>query len=243
MYSQPGGRPGGAGGTGAVGGAAGVGGGKVGNRYMKGRLPEGVDFAAYPGRSATPLPTAESKGAERINQLKIWNEAATNDDKRRLGAVVAPGGERRTDSFKDARERHSASFQTKGGSGHGSPAESASRVASRAARSGTIGPAVPRKNDMFADRSDSESDEEGDLGLGVNGHNLVAEDPVPAVNDIVAAVAVEPEVPRPAPPSPPVKQAASPPSPSPVQQSSPAPAVPDQPSPEIKQTKACCVIM
>lgn len=131
MYSQAGGRPG----TGR--------GGK--GRYMKGRLPQGVDFKAYPGRSSTPLPTAESKSAERINQLKIWNEAATNDDKRRLhtaqskqALTSAGSASRRTDSFKDARDRHSASFQ---------PESSVEKET----------PAAPER-DIFADRSDSESE-------------------------------------------------------------------------------------
>ncbi|KAI0561980.1 pleckstriny domain containing protein [Gracilaria domingensis] len=130
------------------------------NRYIKGRLPEGVDFAAYPGRSSTPLPTAESKSAERINQLKIWNEAATNDDKRRLGAsktlgVNATSGSttRRTDSFKQAKDRHSASF-------HSTPPSNSSRSAEH--RTSVRHTSVPlnRNKDMFADRSDSESEEE-----------------------------------------------------------------------------------
>lgn len=133
MYTQAGGRPGaGRGGKG---------------RYMKGRLPQGVDFKAYPGRSSTPLPTAESKSAERINQLKIWNEAATNDDKRRLHTAQskqaltnAGSANRRTDSFKDARDRHSASFQ---------PESTMSKET----------PAAPVR-DIFADRSGSESEED-----------------------------------------------------------------------------------
>lgn len=105
MYSHPGGggRPGS------------KGGGGPNSRYVKGRLPEGVDFAAYPGRSSTPLPTAESKSAERINQLKIWNEAATNVGTPKAKVGANGGGNfnsnRRTDSFKDAKDRHSASFQ------------------------------------------------------------------------------------------------------------------------------------
>lgn len=146
MYSQAGGRP-----------APGRG-GKTQGRYVKGRLPQGVDFAAYPGRSSTPLPTPESKSAERINQLKIWNEAATNDDKRRLQTAkskqaltaTAPAN-RRTDSFKDARERHSASFQN---------AEADSRANA---------PERERDN-IFADRSDDDDedddDEENDYGSG-----------------------------------------------------------------------------
>lgn len=136
---------------------------KVNNRYMKGRLPEGVDFAAYPGRSSTPLPTAESKSAERINQLKIWNEAATNDDKRRLNSakvkgVSLAGGTppttRRTDSYKDAKDRHSASF-------HGAPPQAPQR---NPIRTGGDGEPLPSKRDMFADRSDSESDDDDDYG-------------------------------------------------------------------------------
>lgn len=166
MYSQQGGRP-----------SAGA--PKVQNRYMKGRLPEGVDFAAYPGRSSTPLPTAESKSAERINQLKIWNEAATSDDKRRLNAAKGIGSgpnnssARRTDSFKDAKDRHSASF-------HGSPPSASSNIQDpnsdqyrhvvpdaiahppsyHRTAVGTVGKPMQRNNDMFADRSDSESEEE-----------------------------------------------------------------------------------
>lgn len=106
-----------------------------GGRYLKGRLPEGVGFSAYPGRSSTPMPTAESKGQERMNQLKIWNEAAgggSGGGKDGGGRLSASGrrssagsgsgsiggaagktgslGERRTDSFKEAKERHSNSF-------------------------------------------------------------------------------------------------------------------------------------
>lgn len=124
---------------------------------MKGRLPEGVDFAAYPGRSSTPLPTAESKGAERINQLKIWNEAATNDDKRGLRAaqgkqaLTATGsGSRRTDSFKDAKERHSASFQGSDDSG-------------QATANNAVHTKTSNKADIFADRSDDDSEEEEDV--------------------------------------------------------------------------------
>ena len=130
MYSQPG--PGGP-----------IRGGRAHGRYMKGRLPEGVDFAAYPGRSSTPLPTAESKSAERINQLKIWNEAATNDEKRRLNTVKSKqalahsgSGSRRTDSFKEAKERHSASF-------HSDKKETDAK-----------------DRDIYANRSDSDSDAE-----------------------------------------------------------------------------------
>lgn len=130
------------------------------NRYMKGRLPEGVDFAAYPGRSSTPLPTAESKSAERINQLKIWNEAATNDDKRRLNAQKAKGvsmtgstaSTRRTDSYKDAKDRHSASF-------HGAPPPPVESTMSHTSGR-TTGAGLPSKSDMFADRSDSESEDD-----------------------------------------------------------------------------------
>jgi hypothetical protein len=165
---------------------------------MKGRLPEGVDFAAYPGRSSTPLPTAESKGAERINQLKIWNEAATSDDKRRLHAAQgktalasAGSGSRRTDSFKDAKERHSASFQSSsgpdggggGGGGGGSSSNNNNNNAGVDADAddpnytppdaaamggpGGSGAGAP-KVDMFADRSDSDSD---DGRLGGNAHH------------------------------------------------------------------------
>lgn len=123
-------------------------------RYMKGRLPEGVDFKAYPGRSSTPLPTAESKGAERINQLKIWNEAATNDDKRGLRAaqgkqaLTAVGsGSRRTDSFRDAKERHSASFQGSDDSGGAHTNHNPPHVKSS------------NKADMFADPSDDSEDD------------------------------------------------------------------------------------
>lgn len=132
------------------------------NRYMKGRLPEGVDFSSYPGRSSTPLPTAESKSAERINQLKIWNEAATNDDKRRLnpkskGVSVSGSSSstRRTDSFKDAKDRHSASF-------HAPPSPSTpttSAPPTRAIRTGA-GPIPVTNKEMFADRSESDSEDE-----------------------------------------------------------------------------------
>lgn len=138
MYSQTGGRP--APGRGA----------KMQGRYIKGRLPEGVEFGTYPGRSSTPLPTAESKSAERINQLKIWNEAATNDDKRRLqtakskqALTAATSANRRTDSFKDARERHSASFQNQ-------------------QQQGGTDTGAPEKRDIFADRSDEDDDDEDD---------------------------------------------------------------------------------
>lgn len=146
------------------------------NRYIKGRLPEGVDFAAYPGRSSTPLPTAESKSAERINQLKIWNEAATNDDKRRLPAGIGknPGlgivgtTTRRTDSYKEAKDRHSASF-------HGAPPPGQNATAAdmelhnhlqstqRSIRTGAGTTVLPSKGDMFADRSDSDDDDDDEL--------------------------------------------------------------------------------
>lgn len=146
------------------------------NRYMKGRLPDGVDFAAYPGRSSTPLPTAESKSAERINQLKIWNEAATNDDKRRLPAGIGknPGlgivgtTTRRTDSYKEAKDRHSASF-------HGAPPPGQNPTAAdmelhnhllstqRSIRTGAGTTALPSKGDMFADRSDSDDEDDDEL--------------------------------------------------------------------------------
>lgn len=146
------------------------------NRYMKGRLPEGVDFAAYPGRSSTPLPTAESKSAERINQLKIWNEAATNDDKRRLPAGIGknPGlgivgsTTRRTDSYKEAKDRHSASF-------HGAPPPGQNPSAAdlelhnhlqsntRSIRTGAGTNALPSKRDMFADRSESDEEDDDDV--------------------------------------------------------------------------------
>ncbi|PXF47197.1 hypothetical protein BWQ96_02972 [Gracilariopsis chorda] len=130
------------------------------NRYIKGRLPEGVDFAAYPGRSSTPLPTAESKSAERINQLKIWNEAATNDD-RRLGAgktlgvnVATVSATRRTDSFKQAKDRHSASFHAT------LPTSNPSADSERRANIRHASIPLNRNKEIFADRSDSESDDE-----------------------------------------------------------------------------------
>lgn len=150
---------------------------KIANRYMKGRLPEGVDFAAYPGRSSTPLPTAESKSAERINQLKIWNEAATNDDKRRLNAAKGIGSgvatataARRTDSFKDAKDRHSASFHTQSTSSPSHPnpdhivADATAHPPSyNRSAVGTVGNGqILKENDIYADRSDSESDEDLD---------------------------------------------------------------------------------
>lgn len=183
MYSQQGGRPG-------------AGAPKMQNRYMKGRLPEGVDFAAYPGRSSTPLPTAESKSAERINQLKIWNEAATNDEKRRLNAAKGigsgppnPSATRRTDSFKDAKDRHSASF-------HGTPPPPSSQsygdgtadpdhiVADAIAHPPSyhrtavrsVGVPAHRNNDMFADRSDSESEEDPDEPTGSVNPDVVNDD-------------------------------------------------------------------
>lgn len=161
MYSQQGSRPG-------------IGPPKMPNRYMRGRLPEGVDFAAYPGRSSTPLPTAESKSAERINQLKIWNEAATNDEKRRLNAAkgigsaaVNPITTRRTDSFKDAKERHSASFHgtTPSSLEHADPDHIVNDAVAhppsynRSAVGHVDGPVV-KENDIYADRSDSETDDD-----------------------------------------------------------------------------------
>lgn len=200
---------------------------KMSNRYMKGRLPEGVDFAAYPGRSSTPLPTPESKSAERINQLKIWNEAATNDDKRRLNAskskavnVTSAPSARRTDSFKDAKDRHSASF-------HGAPPPSdKSDPAHMRSAIRTGGLPVPTNKDMFADRSDSESEED----------DYPVESPQPpvpmSIPDNVSRVA-------PSPPkhvTPPTLQPSSPPHrPPPLQQ--------QQPRPEPKVAKACCTIM
>ena len=159
------------------------------NRYMKGRLPDGVDFAAYPGRSSTPLPTAESKSAERINQLKIWNEAATNDDKRRLAAAnkLGPVAGRRTDSFKDAKDRHSASFI-------GVPPTDA-------VRTGPIRrPGVPlaADGDMFADRSESESEEEEEQDVVMPVHTHVPQrevvmkpmlEPSAKMNDVLSPVA------------------------------------------------------
>eukprot|EP00171_Calliarthron_tuberculosum_P007647 IDg7647t1 len=173
MYSQAGGRP-----------APGRG-GKTQGRYIKGRLPEGVDFAAYPGRSSTPLPTAESKSAERINQLKIWNEAATNDDKRRLNTAKskqaltssAPGN-RRTDSFKDARERHSASFQN------------AEADAEASAAAALEHPREGERDNIFADRSDEDEDdyeEDAENELGAAG---VPTDPVNSAYPAPAAAAL-----------------------------------------------------
>lgn len=221
-------------------------------RYMKGRLPEGVDFAAYPGRSSTPLPTAESKSAERINQLKIWNEAATNDDKRRLhtakskqGLASSGSSNRRTDSFKDARERHSASFQ-----------------GDRKAAGGD-------DRDKYADPSDSESEEsvenqEPTSPTDTTNHSatqspraeppvekasfepskkvedVVAADPTPmstAVPKIDPVESVAPSTPTsilsPNPPrTGPVASAAKP-----RLESAPTP-----PTPQPKQSKGCCVI-
>lgn len=161
---------------------------------MKGRLPEGVDFAAYPGRSSTPLPTAESKSAERINQLKIWNEAATNDEKRRLNAAkglgsvaVNPIATRRTDSFKDAKDRHSASFH--GTIPTASEPPNPDQVVNDAVphlpsynRSavGHVGGPVSKENDIYADRSDSETDEdvEDTTAATIFPANAVTTDPV-----------------------------------------------------------------
>lgn len=149
-------------------------------RYLKGRLPQGVDFAAYPGRSSTPLPTAESKSAERINQLKIWNEAATNDEKRRLNAHKGLGsavtnsvGTRRTDSFKDAKNRHSSSFPL-----NADITEEVDGVAPRQpgapprflrSKVGTVGGDQPvGREDIYADRSESESDDAEEDLTGVS---------------------------------------------------------------------------
>lgn len=143
------------------------------NRYIKGRLPEGVDFAAYPGRSSTPLPTAESKSAERINQLKIWNEAATNDDKRRLPASIGnnPGlgivgsATRRHDSFKEAKDRHSSSFQDGPPPGQHATAADVNfqnqlHPIQGSGRTGVASTTLPSKRDMFADRSDSDDSDD-----------------------------------------------------------------------------------
>lgn len=144
---------------------------------MKGRLPQGVDFKAYPGRSSTPLPTAESKSAERINQLKIWNEAATNDDKRRLrtaqsnqALTATSAGNRRTDSFKDARDRHSASF---------SPETDICKD-----------PTHPV--DIFADPSDSESDRRTSDERKGTDDDMIAVPPA-------SAMSVPPSLPPPSP--------------------------------------------
>lgn len=159
MYSHQGGRPG----SGAP---------RMTNRYMKGRLPEGVDFAAYPGRSSTPLPTAESKSAERINQLKIWNEAATNVDKRRLNhntlgssPSASLGSGRRTDSFKQAKDRHSASFSGSPPSAN-NPSNNPDLANTNSANSQRhpirTGGILAHTRDMFADRSDSDSEDDDD---------------------------------------------------------------------------------
>lgn len=194
----------------------GPGGGRGGRGYMKGRLPEGVDFKAYPGRSSTPLPTAESKGAERINQLKIWNEAATNDDKRGLkgnmqgkqALATAGSGSRRTDSFKDAKERHSASFNEDEGEEAAAPA----------------GARAPKpKVDMFADRSDDSSEDE-------------AEKPGDTVEPVAAAAASSPPPAAEKPASP----VASPPA-APTATKPAAPAA--TPEPQAKEKGGCCVVM
>ena len=223
------------------------------NRYMKGRLPEGVDFAAYPGRSSTPLPTAESKSAERINQLKIWNEAATNDDNRRLNASKAKGANvssaaatRRTDSFKDAKDRHSASFHgaTPANSSDPKPVDHSQRSAIR-----TGGLPLPANNDIFADRSDSESDEEaapinyqpdppsapdpafrsarGPDQAAKKAEQMVSSPPTAPAKANISAVA--PAIPQPTAAAAPLKN------PSATEQA--------PPRPEPKQSKGCCVIM
>ncbi|CAN8064962.1 unnamed protein product [Agarophyton chilense] len=215
------------------------------NRYIKGRLPEGVDFAAYPGRSSTPLPTAESKSAERINQLKIWNEAATNDDKRRLGAsktlgvnVASVSATRRTDSFKQAKDRHSASFHSNSPSAPPRDAEHRTTVRHTS---------VPlnRNKDMFADRSDSESDE------------YVPEDfpepqpPAPDHSQRPQHAPTRPEAPsRPVsvPPSRPANPDPVTHNPHPRPVSAPAPtafSTPDAfpPANQPKRKNACCIVM
>lgn len=195
----------------------------ISNRYMKGRLPDGVDFAAYPGRSSTPLPTAESKSAERINQLKIWNEAATNDDKRRLHSAKSSGANaatasagRRTDSFKDAKDRHSASF-------HGTPEnEARERAQIRSAAHPT------RNSDMFADRSDSDSEEDAEESPLPPVHVKQQHAAQPVDTQLAAVSAVNAPLPLPSPP-PQSSQAAA--------QASPLQHAPP------KQARACCVIM
>lgn len=228
MYSHQGGRPGAP---------------TMTNRYMKGRLPEGVDFAAYPGRSSTPLPTAESKSAERINQLKIWNEAATNDDKRRLNASKAKGvnvattaSTRRTDSYKDAKDRHSASF-------HGAPPPPLESKLDHSQRTSirTGGVPLAANKDMFADRSDSESDEDS---LGPDIQDERVEDPVP----------MPPNPPQnktqhssPSPPTAPANiSAVAPAMPHPIptpRRNDPSTVAPESSIPQPKESKACCTIM
>lgn len=242
------------------------------NRYMKGRLPEGVDFAAYPGRSSTPLPTAESKGAERINQLKIWNEAATNDEKRRLNAAKGigsgppnPSAARRTDSFKDAKDRHSASF-------HGTPSPQSKRVSDppthpdhvvaeaiahppsyHRTAMGTVGAPRQNKSDMFADRSDSDTDEEADE---TNGSGPPAEAVSAYVSDRIAAEPLknvdQAAHTTPMPLGKPMTSTAVPQASSPSPQratnnninpsKSQSPST-NNPHPEAKLSKACCTIM
>lgn len=259
MYSQQGGRPG----SGAP---------KMANRYMKGRLPEGVDFAAYPGRSSTPLPTAESKSAERINQLKIWNEAATNDEKRRLNAAKGigsgtpnPSGARRTDSFKDAKDRHSASF-------HGTPPPPSKRVSDPSTHPdhvvadtiayppsyhrtamGTVGAPRQNKNDMFADRSDSDTDEDADetAGSGTPAEAVsayvsdrIAAEPLKKVDQAAHTAPMPSGIPMNASAA---FQASSPAAPratnNNINHSKSQSASTSNPHPEPKESKACCTIM
>lgn len=252
------------------------------NRYMKGRLPDGVDFAAYPGRSSTPLPTAESKSAERINQLKIWNEAATNDDKRRLPAGIGknPGlgivgtTTRRTDSYKEAKDRHSASF-------HGAPPPGQNPTAAdmelhnhllstqRSIRTGAGTTALPSKGDMFADRSDSDDEDDVELddthaGRGRGNLNDISQnsafektplgdqvEPV-LINNEPSDVPMEQNMTQEAHVAPPKvthppPQAHSDPGQIPEttsrQQPSSVPPRSTQPPPSSKQSKGCCSIM
>ncbi len=210
MYSQPGGRPGQ---------------GRQG-RYIKGRLPEGVDFAQYPGRSSTPLPTAESKSAERINQLKIWNEAAA-------GSALKPGASqpqanRRTDSFKDARERHSSSFQDGGAGGvrNGIPPEKKR---------------IPR-DDIYADRSDDDDDdddEEEELEQSTTNHfdphtHVTAATGAP-MNNVAPAPAAPPRTSPPPHPTHVAPTAAS----GGTGGGGPSTA----PGMQAKESKGCCVLM
>ena len=253
MYSQQGGRPG----SGAP---------RMTNRYIKGRLPEGVDFAAYPGRSSTPLPTAESKSAERINQLKIWNEAATNVDKRRLNhntlgssPSASLGSGRRTDSFKQAKDRHSASFSGSPPNPN-NPSNNSDLANTNSANSQRhpirTGGILTHTREMFADRSDSDSEDEeeyNDLPLSdqqTNPNHQSSHNPTnPIVHD---SNPINPQsVKKPDEISHTIHQNVKPntsqfqqvnsPTTPPIQKPQPTQPVPPQQEP--KDSKACCIIM
>eukprot|EP00168_Porphyra_purpurea_P010034 TRINITY_DN2471_c0_g1_i14.p2 TRINITY_DN2471_c0_g1~~TRINITY_DN2471_c0_g1_i14.p2 ORF type:complete len:194 (-),score=32.21 TRINITY_DN2471_c0_g1_i14:620-1201(-) len=122
--------------------------------YLTGRLPAGVGFAALPGRAATPLPTASSKGAERLRQLQIWNEAATAGEEERRrntvpgtgAAATAGGAERRTDDFHGVHARQASAARSEGSGG----------LSGRGASGG-----VDSREAMFADADRSSDEEDG----------------------------------------------------------------------------------